>query len=125
MIVQEWRSGLHAYLGGIARENGVDAKAIGGVADHVHLLLAVKASTSIPDLVRDLKSWSSRWGKDRFAGFAWQRGYSVFSVSFENVEKVAQYIAHQEQHHRKVSSLDELKALLAEAQISLGPTPVE
>lgn len=89
---------LHAYLGGIARNLGVVALAIGGVADHVHCLLSLPPTVPVSDLVGKLKANSSRWVHERgtpHAEFAWQTGYGAFSVSKSNVDNVIEYIRRQ------------------------------
>ena len=82
---QSCRSELHAYLGGIARALEVTALGINGTADHVHLLLSLSPRHSVAEVVRELKSRSSAWlHRERsrtHAEFAWQEGYSTFSVS--------------------------------------------
>jgi REP element-mobilizing transposase RayT len=112
-IRSEWRERLHAYLGGIIRNQGGVAEAVGGVEDHVHLLASLKTTHCIADLMRDLKKDSSSWAAENFEkDFSWQEGYSVFSVSANHAEAVKGYIATQEAHHRKTNFLDELKTLL-------------
>jgi REP element-mobilizing transposase RayT len=97
-----WRPRLHAMLGGIAKTLGVVPVEVGGVADHVHLLLSCGARTCIADVVRELKKASHGWIMEGFApaGFRWQEGYGAFSVSLSAVPAVRRYIAGQEEHHR-------------------------
>ena len=78
---------LWPYLGGIARENGMKALEIGGVADHVHILVSVPATMALSNAVQLIKGGSSHWIKESFpnmAAFAWQDGYGAFSVSNRN-----------------------------------------
>jgi putative transposase len=78
------RDRLWPYLGGIARENGMTALEVGGVSDHVHLLISVRASMPVSKAAQVIKGGSSHWIKDTFrplAGFGWQDGYGAFSVS--------------------------------------------
>ena len=113
LLRKEWRERLHAYLGGIARNQEGVAEAIGGVENHVHLLLELKTTHRISDVMRDLKKDSSNWVANNFdRKFAWQEGYAIFSVSASNVEAVRAYIGRQEDHHKKSSFSDELKVLL-------------
>jgi REP element-mobilizing transposase RayT len=102
LIDQGWRERLHAYLGGIARENDVVPEAIGGVDDHVHLLLGLKATHCLADFMRELKAASSRWVHDEIGErrFRWQEGYGAFTVSPSQRDTVAGYIRNQEVHHR-------------------------
>ncbi len=114
LIVEEWRQRLHEYLGGIVR--GMDAAAleINGIEDHVHMLVKIKPVHRIDYFLRDLKADSSGWVHKQglSALFSWQRGYAAFSVSESQIGNVRRYIANQEEHHRKVTFEDELKALL-------------
>ncbi len=106
---------LYPYLGGIVRgEKGV-LYDIGGVEDHVHLYLRWRCDGSVSDLMRTLKARSSRWVHDTFpalGAFAWQEGYSVFSVSKSQEEAVKKYIAGQAGHHKKEDFRSELLRLL-------------
>jgi REP element-mobilizing transposase RayT len=103
---------LWSYLRGIARNRGVDAPAIGGTADHVHILLALPSSLTIAQLIRDLKANSSRYINEKRRGFAWQDGYAAFSVSPSQVETVRRYITMQPEHHAKWSFESEYATLL-------------
>jgi len=117
-----WRPALHAYLGGTIRGLGAAVEAIGGVADHVHLLLSLKTTEAPAAMVRELKKASSVWAAenhDRF--FGWQEGYSVFSVSRAHCPRLRQYIANQEEHHRQVPFMEELKKLLAKNGVLYDP----
>jgi REP element-mobilizing transposase RayT len=106
-IGAEWAPRMHSYLGGIIRGmNGV-AEIVGGVADHVHLLISLRPVHCIADLMRDMKKDSSTWAKTNFdRGFAWQEGYAAFSVSPSATNAVKKYIANQEAHHAKSSFVD-------------------
>lgn len=113
---------LHAYLGGIARNLDAVALAIGGVADHVHLLISVPAKLSTSDLVGKLKSNSSRWMHERgLKSFAWQTGYGAFSVSKSNVEQVREYVMSQEQHHQRMTFQEEFLRFLERHHVAYDP----
>jgi len=114
LIAPEWRDRLHAYLGGVVRNLDGVAESVGGVEDHVHLLLGLRATHCLSDLVRDVKSVSSRWVHEEIhlAGFAWQEGYGAFTVSASQRETVGDYIARQEEHHRHRTFQEEYVALL-------------
>lgn len=104
---------LHEYIGGIARAEGATAIIIGGAADHVHLLLQYAAKQSLSHLMRTIKANSSRWMKEQGeTGSGWQTGYSAFSVSHDRIERVREYIARQEEHHKVQSFQDELRWFL-------------
>lgn len=104
---------LHAYLGGAIRgERGIPI-AVGGVADHVHLLVKLPASVAVADVVRVIKANSSKWAGERDSHWCgWQSGYAAFSVSQSNVEAVAEYVRGQEEHHRRRTFEEEFVALL-------------
>ena len=106
---------LYPYIGGIVRaENGV-LYDIGGVEDHVHLYLRWRPDAAVSDLMRTVKARSSKWVHDtftNFAAFAWQEGYSVFSVSRSQEEAVKKYIESQIEHHKKEDFKSELLRLL-------------
>jgi putative transposase len=114
LIVSEWRKRLHGYLGGAARTLGTVPEAIGGVADHVHLLLGLRATHCLADILRDVKRASSSWVHDTIGDreFGWQDGYGAFTVSASLVEMVKRYIARQEEHHRKRTFHEEYVKLL-------------
>ena len=118
MLKADWRPRMHSYLGGIIRGmNGV-AETVGGVADHVHMLVSLRPVHRIADVLRDMKKESSTWAKNNFDDrFLWQEGYAAFSVSPSATDSVKRYIENQEAHHRKYSFTDELKELLAKAGI--------
>jgi putative transposase len=82
---------------------------IGGVEDHVHLLIFIPADIAVAKVVSQLKANASKWmGK----GFAWQRGYASFTVSASNLNSVRTYIATQPEHHKKRNFQQEYVALL-------------
>ncbi len=102
MITVDWRERLHAYLGGIVKGMEAMPLAIGGIADHVHLLVSLKSKHRLDYFLRDLKADSSNWVHTELRKkFEWQKGCDAFSVSPTAVESVKKYIANQEEHHRK------------------------
>jgi REP element-mobilizing transposase RayT len=97
------RERLFPYLGGVAKQHRMIAMAIGGIEDHVHLLLQLPADMALAKAVQVLKSVSSKWIHETFPsqrGFAWQEGYGGFSIAASGVETTVAYIQHQEEHHR-------------------------
>jgi putative transposase len=106
---------LYPYIGGIVRaEKGV-LYDIGGVEDHVHMYLRWRPDGSVSDLMRTVKTRSSKWVHDEFPSlreFAWQEGYSVFSVSKSQEGAVNAYIAGQAEHHKKEDFKSELLRFL-------------
>lgn len=105
---------VREYMGGIARENGFCAVAAGGTEDHVHLLLQIPTTITTAKAVQLIKGGSSKWFNEECpgVGFAWQKGFSVFSVSRSQATRVVAYIAGQTEHHRKRSFEEEFKAML-------------
>jgi REP-associated tyrosine transposase len=113
-IVESWRGRLHEYLGGLVRTAKGVPEAIGGTADHVHLLIGLRATHSLAVLVQDIKQTSSRWIHEAIPvkDFAWQQGYGAFTVSVSNCAAVRIYIANQMEHHRKKTFQEEYIAFL-------------
>ena len=113
LIKPEIRDGMFAYMGGIVREIKGAALIVNGTADHVHMLIRIRPAQSVAEVTRIVKANSSRWAHDKFkARFAWQTGYASFSVSQSNLPAVIEYIAGQEEHHRKHTFQEELVAFL-------------
>lgn len=108
-ISPEWKDRLHAFMGGAARSLEAVPEAVGGVSDHVHLLLGLRATHSLATVMREIKAVSSRWVHEDIGKttFAWQEGYGAFTVSPSHREAVRAYIARQEQHHRTQSFQEE------------------
>src|SRR5262245_48604437 len=114
-LVEAVRERLWSYLGGIARENGIKALEIGGVADHVHILVSVPASMALSKAAQLIKGGSSHWIKESFpnlAEFAWQDGYGAFTVSESQLGTVRDYISRQSEHHRTKTFAEEYEAFL-------------
>lgn len=113
LITTELRPGLHEYLGGTTRGLGGIALAVGGVADHVHLMVRIKPTLAVSDFIRQLKASTSAWANQRTRGrFSWQSRYGAFTVSESQIGKVRAYILGQEKHHRRTPFEEEFKALL-------------
>jgi REP element-mobilizing transposase RayT len=123
LIVPAWRPRLHEYLGGTVR--GLDGvpQGVGGVEDHVYLLVALKATHALADFVRELKKGAMLWVHEQKLelSFAWQEGYAAFTVSPTARSGVQRYLRDQERHHRKRSYQEELKWLLERAGIEYDP----
>jgi len=115
-----WRENLHAYLGGCIKTLEAVPEEIGGVEDHVHLLVGLRATHCLADVMREIKKVSSRWVHEEMnvPRFAWQEGYGAFTVSASNIAAVRRYIATQAEHHRKRAFEDEYLDLLKKHQIS-------
>ncbi len=121
MITPALRERLWPYLGGIARQNKMTAVEIGGVEDHVHILLALPSTVSIAKAVQLIKGGSSKWVHDTFPEhrlFSWQTKYGAFCVSVSLLDKTIAYIQGQEAHHRRMSFKEEFLALLKKHRVA-------
>lgn len=119
LITAKWRFRLHPYLGAIINRLEGRPEAVGGTADHVHLLAGLLPKHTLADIVREVKASSSQWAH-RTIGvkeFSWQDGYGAFTVSPSNIAAVKKYIAHQEEHHRKKTFQEEYLEFLRESGI--------
>ncbi|HXI11173.1 MAG TPA: IS200/IS605 family transposase [Thermoanaerobaculia bacterium] len=113
---------LHAYLCGITRELRAHTIIVGGVKDHVHMLVETRPTVALSELVGVVKGNSSKWMNETFGrSFAWQRGFGAFSVSKSNLDTVTEYIRDQERHHQVRSFEEEFKALLARNHVEYDP----
>lgn len=115
-----WIERLHEYLGGTVQGLGGYSQGVGGVADHVHLLMGLKATHCLADVMRELKKASSAWVHEQIAlpTFAWQEGYAAFTVSSTARDGVRRYIANQQEHHRSRSFREELIDILIKAGVA-------
>jgi len=115
LVPPEFQERLWAFMGGIARQRGMKALAIGGMQDHVHILLSLPPTQDLSKALQLIKGASSKWVNDNFPSkrrFGWQEGYAAFSVSVSHVERTVEYIHNQEQHHRKQSFEEEFISFL-------------
>ena len=119
VLDEPWRKRLHAYLGGAVRTAAGVPEAIGGVGDHVHLLMGLRATHRLSEVVRDIKTASSEWVHQeiKMPIFSWQEGYGAFTVSASQLETVKQYIATQAEHHRKKGFQEEYRELLLKSGV--------
>jgi putative transposase len=120
LISPQLKERLWPFLGGIARQNKMKAIEVGGVADHVHILLSIPSTLSISKRLQLIKGGSSKWVHDTFPEhhhFRWQVKYGAFSVSVSLLGKIVQYIKDQEAHHRKMTFQEEFLMLLKKHRI--------
>ena len=122
-IAKEWRPRLHAYMGGILSSLHAVPEIVGGVDDHVHILAGMRAIDRLADVMRELKSVSSRWVHEEIGlpEFAWQEGYGAFTVSSSQREAVRRYIEGQEEHHRTRSFKEEYLEFLVKSGVDYDP----
>lgn len=123
LIEPSWRPRLHEYLGGTVAGLEGFPQGTGGIADHVHLLVGLKATHCLADFLRELKKASSASVHDEIGmrRFAWQEGYAAFTVSATSRVAVKRYIANQEAHHRRKTFSEELVDLLDQAGVAYDP----
>jgi REP element-mobilizing transposase RayT len=114
------RTRMHAFLGGVIRQHDGVALDVGGTADHVHLIVGLKPTHTLANVLRVLKRDSSKWVHEELGlqAFAWQEGYGAFTISKSDLPSVRRYVQEQEEHHRKRSFQEEYRALLERHGIS-------
>ena len=115
---------LIQFTGGIIRERKGKLLAMNGSPDHMHLLGMFVPKMAVSDMVRDIKSLTSAWVRDVFPNlkqFAWQEGYSAFTVGKSNLDSAMAYIGNQQAHHKKKTFDEELIELLERAGIEYDP----
>jgi REP-associated tyrosine transposase len=114
-ITRELEPRLWAYIGGIGRENRMNALAVGGVEDHIHVLLSIPATISISRAVQLFKGGSSRWIHETFpeqSEFEWQQGYGAFSIGAAGIKPTIAYIESQREHHQRRTFEEEFALFL-------------
>ena len=119
-IRPDWEDDLYGYIGGLVRDRKGTLLKIGGVENHVHLLAKLSPTIAISDVLRMIKTNSSKWINERAdvtRKFEWQSGYAAFSVSESQMPSVADYIANQAEHHRKKTFEEEYLAILQKHNI--------
>jgi len=108
---------LYAYIYGIAKNLHCQIYRIGGMPDHIHILVSLPPSLSLSSFVQRVKTDSSKWLKynmrfPRFRG--WGREYAGFSYSLRDRDMIIGYIMKQKEHHRITTFAEEYHAFLAE-----------
>jgi REP element-mobilizing transposase RayT len=111
---------LYAYIGGICRRMESPLLAMGGVPDHVYMLMSLSKTVTVSDLMLNVKRDTSKWMKETqgLSAFAWQDGYFAFSIGESGVVALQEYIANQKKHHQAVSYMDEVRTFLRKYGIS-------
>jgi putative transposase len=118
LIPKESQRPLWAYLAGVCKKRGIFVHEIGGMEDHLHMLIEIPLTTAFSDALQEIKTSSSRW---MGTNFAWQRGFGVFGVSASNMDAVIRYIRTQEARHRKMTFDEEFVALLKKHCLQYDP----
>ena len=128
LITPTLQTRLWPYLGGIARENKMKALEIGGVEDHIHLLLSIPSTLSVAKAVQVLKGSSSKWVHDTFPEhwrFAWQEGYGAFSIGVSGIASTARYIQDQPHHHKQLTFREEMERFLTRHGMQFVPQDLD
>lgn len=110
VLHKEWRKEVFGVIGNLINETGCKTLLVNGVEDHVHCFLGLKPTVSISELLKTIKAKSSKYINDnRFIlnRFEWQEGYGAFSYSHSHIKEVYNYVANQEEHHKKESFKEE------------------
>ena len=120
-ITPEIEPELHAYLATVFRACRSPALSINGTVNHVHALFALSRTTTVADIVEEVKKRSSKWIKTReprLRNFQWQIGYGAFSIGQSNVAALKRYIADQKEHHRRHSFEEEYRSFLEKYEVA-------
>ncbi len=115
VIEESWKQELYNYMKGIIENQKHKCLIINGMPDHVHILIGMRPTQSLSDLMQDIKGSSSKWINDKgFCKhkFAWQSGFGAFSYGKSQLDTIIDYIARQEEHHKKRTFLEEYKRFL-------------
>ena len=110
VLDKSWRQELFQYIIGVIEKRNHKVCAIGGVEDHIHILVSMTSDQSISELVRDVKRSSALWIVEKKfvrTNFAWQKGFGAFSYAKSQLHTVADYVQNQEKHHAKQTFHDE------------------
>lgn len=112
---------MWSYVGGICKAENIFVHAIGGMEDHIHLLMQLPPVLALAKAVATIKANSSRWASEQGKDFAWQQGYGAFSVSASNIPAVVRYIRNQGSYHKRVNFQQEFIAMLKKAGVPFDP----
>jgi REP element-mobilizing transposase RayT len=120
IILDNFKDELHAYIGGIAKGEGTLLLCIGGMPDHLHMMIRIKPIHSLSELMQRIKGKSSKWiNQKRYtrSKFYWQSGYGAFSVSESQLSKLKEYIQNQTDHHKGKTFKEEFISILEKHKI--------
>lgn len=122
LIHSSFKEELYQYISGIIKANNHKLLAINGMSDHIHILIGMRPTQSISDLMQIIKANSSKWiNEKKFLKikFEWQEGYGAFSYSKSHVQNVINYIQNQEERHRTKSFQEEYLEFLEAFEVEL------
>jgi len=120
LIEEAWEEELYKYITGIISNKGQKLLAINGMPDHIHILIGMKPSCQLSNLVMEIKKSSNKYiNEKKFTkyAFSWQVGYGAFSYSHSNFGNVINYIKRQKEHHKRQTFLEEYQAFLQKFEI--------
>ena len=120
LIEEAWEEELYKYITGIISNKGQKLLAINGMPDHIHILIGMKPSCQLSNLVMEIKKSSNKYiNEKKFTKytFSWQVGYGAFSYSHSNFGNVINYIKRQKEHHKRQTFLEEYQAFLQKFEI--------
>lgn len=121
VLAKDNRAALFKFIWGVIKNKNCHLYRINGVEDHLHIATHIHPSVSLANLIRDVKVSSALFIKEQslFPDFShWQKGYGAFTYSLSDKDKLISYIKNQEEHHNRITFVDEYKALLAEHGIA-------
>ncbi len=119
-IENEFKAELYKYITGIIQQRKHKLIAINGMPDHIHIFIGMRPNQSLSDLVKEIKSISSKWiNEKRFLPFRfeWQNSYGAFSYGRSQIDSVVKFINNQEEHHKKESFRSEYIKFLEKFEI--------
>jgi len=120
LIHHSWKHELYKYITTIIKNAGHKPMIINGMPDHIHILIGMRPTQSLSDLMKTVKGDSAVWINRRKlvqGRFKWQEGYGAFSYSKSHVQNVIDYIKNQEEHHRRKSFIEEYRKFLQDFDI--------
>ena len=109
---------MHAYVATVCRDMDAEALRVGGTADYLHIVATLPRTISQAQMIEAVKTTSSKWIKrlgPKYRRFYWQRGYAAFSVGFNQLHAVLDYVSHPEEHHRSRTFQEEYRNFLQSA----------
>jgi len=120
LIMEENEIPVHQYISGIIRQKGQKLIAINGMPDHIHILIGMRPTCCLSNLVQEVKKWSHQMIREKGLckkPFAWQEGFGAFSYSHSSLNNVIEYINDQKAHHKRVSFQEEYLGLLKRLEV--------
>ena len=124
LIQNSWKDRLYEYITGIIQQYKHKMIIINGMPDHLHIVIGMRPTQSLSDLMQDIKSSSSKWINDNElvrGKFRWQSGFGGFSYSKSQLPALINYVKNQKAHHSKKSFLQEYLEILEKSGVDFDP----